>query len=369
MSLVRCHRVVVVFRMAESETLLDPWAADALTEGRCDPARTIGISDPDALAIAAGACAFANSQGGDLLLGAQVEPDGALTVAVSIDLVAVESALAEGLALIDPPINHLVRTRQAAGAGGNVLIARVRMSPSTPHLVTVSGAIPRMDGGVVRPVRTRREVDDLYARGRGERERADRLVDAMIEKLTLAHYAFYNVAIVACTHEPSAEPFSAAAGGALTTADDPFVAAFDLGAHEPRVGPGEIEVRTPGDTGGYLRVTRGGCVAAGEIQRRPYHEELDTIAGLNGRFLALATSVCRLLGQSTDAVMVPHLFVEGVRGLRLVFEAGKRETTGHAPQDTVRYALSLGDPCDPDYPARIATEAVSRLQSLFPPTR
>lgn len=355
--------------MAEPELLLDPWAVGSLAEGRCDPSRTIGLLHPSPEEIAAAACALANTRGGDLLLGVRLDGEGAVAELSPGSADSLEAHLTEALTLLDPPIGHLVRTRAVPQAGGWVVVARVRMSPSTPHLVTVSGHMPRLDAEGVRPVRSRREVDDLYARGRGERERADRLVDAMIEKLTLAHYAFYNIAIVACTHEPTAEPFSAAAGGALAPEGDRFVAAFDLAGQEPRVGPGEIEVRTPGETGGYLRVTRGGCVAAGEIQRRPYHEELDTLEGLNGRFLALSESVCRMLGQTPDAVMVPHLFVEGVRGLRLLLDAGKRTSTGHAPQDTVRYALSLGDPCDPEYPARVAAEAVARLQSLFPPTR
>ena len=355
--------------MAESPVFLDPWSADQLLGGRLDPSRALAISGLDPVAIARAVAALANMRGGDVLLGAAAEVDGTLTAAEGLPAASAEEALHTGLALVDPPVGHLVRTRTIAANGGVVLVARVRLSPSTPHIVTDSGLIPWLKGGEIRPVRTRRELDELYARGRGERERADRLIDAMAEKLALGHYAFYNLAIIACTHAPSAEPFRAAESGALAPAGDPFVEAFRLHEHEPKAWPGEIELRTEGETGGYLRVTRSGCVAAGEIQRRPYHEELDTAEGLRSRVEKAATTACRLLARAADGMTVPHVFIEGVRGLRLVTDATARihVTTGSAPQDTARHALAIGDARDPDYPARLAVEALSRLESLFPP--
>lgn len=349
-----------------SPLLIDPWTAERLEDGRLDPLRTLCLPAPHADIVARAAAALANSRGGDLLLGAMMAPDGTLTRARGLPVADAEAVLAAGLAKIDPPIGHLVRTRLVKTPVGGVLVVRVRMSPSTPHLVTDTGVIPRLTEEGLRPVTSRRELDDLYARGRGERERAGRLFDAMVEKLTLAHYAFYNLAIIACTQDPTAEPFSAAAGGALAPANDPFVRAHGLHEAEPRVGPGEIEVRTPGETGAYIRVTRNGSVAAGEVQRRPYHEELDTVARLRERLEALAATTCRLLAHAEDAVMVPQLFVEGVRGLRLVLDPERRLTTRSAPQDTGRYPLALGDPRDPDYPHRLAEEAMSRLTALFP---
>jgi hypothetical protein len=347
--------------------LIDPWSADQLEGGRLDPLRAFCLPAPHADIVARAAAALANSRGGDLLLGAMMAPDGTLTRARGLPVAEAEAVLAAGLAKVDPPIGHLVRTRLVETPVGGVLVVRVRMSPSTPHLVTDTGVIPRLTEEGLRPVTRRRELDELYARGRGERERAGRLIDAMAEKLALAHYAFYSLAIIACTHEPSAEPFSAAVAGALAPADDPFVHAHGLHEAQPRVGPGEIELRTPGETGAYIRVTRNGSVAAGEVQRRPYHEELDTVARLRARLEALAATACRLLASAEDAVMVPQLFVEGVRGLRLVLDPERRLTTRSAPQDTGRYPLALGSPRDPDYPRRLAEEALSRLEALFPP--
>ncbi len=353
--------------MSDSMPLLDPWTADDLTGGRFDPERTFCVPAPHPQVIGRALAALANSRGGDLVIGAAMTPDGTVVHAAGLAPAEAAAMLDAGLGVIDPPIGHLVRTRVVEKGDAAVLIARVRLSPSTPHLVTDSGAIPRIGAEGLRPVRSRRELDDLYARGRGERERADRLVDAMIEKLTLAHYAFYTLAVIACTHTPSGEPYRAAADGRLTPADDPFVLAFTLNEVEPRVWPGEVEVRTAGDTGAYLRVTRSGAVAAGEVQRRPYHEELDSAERLRERLEALALTVCRLLSHAGDAVVVPHLFVEGMRGLRLVLDPGRRVTSGQAPQDTARYALPLGDARDPDYPHRLASEALVQLEGLFPP--
>lgn len=353
--------------MPDATPLLDPWTATDLTAGRLDPTRAFGLPAPHPDIVARAAAALANSRGGDLLLGAAMAPDGTLTRTRGVPAAEAEEALAAGLAKIDPPITHLVRTRLLETPVGGVLVVRVRRSPSTPHLVTDTGAIPRLSEEGLRPVRTRRELDDLYARGRGERERADRLVDAMIEKLALAHYAFYSLALVACTHDPSGEPYHSARDGLLAPPDDLLVRAFGLHEHEPQVRPGEIEVRSAGDTGAYIRVTLSGCIAVGEVQRRPYHEELDTAEHLRARLAALAATACRVLGYADEAVVVPHLFVEGVRGLRLVLDPGRRTVSGQAPQDTARYALPLGDARDAEYPARLAGEALSRLEALFPP--
>lgn len=332
-----------------------------------DPARTLAILSTDTAAIARAIAAMANTNGGEIVLGAALDHEGRIAEIAGITELAGHEAIAAALGRIDPPVAHLVQHRVTTTPDGIIGLVRVRLSPSAPHLVTSDGGIYRLGADGVRPIRSRRALDGLYARGRGERERADRQIEAMIEKLVVAHYAFYSLAIVACTHEPSAEPFAAAQRVALLApADDPFVRAFGLHEHEPKIGPGEVELRTPGEVNAYLRITRGGCVAAGEVQRRPHHEELDSETNIRARLTRLCDSAARLLRPATGALMAPSLFVEGVRGLRLVIEEKPYRRTGASQQDTIRASLAIGDPRDQAYVNAVATEAMERLGSLFP---
>lgn len=339
-----------------------------LLDAVVDRSRTVCLPQAEIGALARTIVAIANGRGGDIILGAEADADGRIVALPGVEQGHLEYALGRVADLIDPPVSHLLQTRLIAGEGLVVAITHVRLSPSAPHLVTTDGGLYRIGRDGVQPVRSRRALDDLYARSRGERERADRLVEAMIEKLTLSHYAFYSLAVVACTHVPSGEPYRRAHAdpGWLAPADDPFIAGFGLHEQEARVGPGEIELRTPGDVNAYVRVTRSGCVAAGEVQRRPYHEELDTAASIERRLSLLVMTVARLLSAAGDTLMLPHVFVEGVRGLRLVRDPEKRIVSGNAPQDTARHPLTVGDARDAAYCAGLPVEAMERLASLFP---
>lgn len=349
----------------------DPWAladAAALLNTPLDPVRVVCLPEADGHAIGRAIVALANTRGGDILVGAVADEDGGIRSFTGIDPSVFAEAVTAAVAGVDPPVSHLVQQRAVSAGEQMVGMVRVRLSPSAPHLLTSDGGIYRAGRDGVQPIRSRRALDDLYARGRGERERADRLVEVMVEKLSLGHYAFYTLAVIACTHEPSGEPYRAAQADArwLAPADDPFVAAFSLHEHEAKVSPGEVELRTPGDTFAFIRVTRSGCVAAGEVQRRPYHEELDTVTNLEARLTRICATAARLLAASGDALMLPQVFIEGVRGLRVVRDPEKRVLSGNAPQDTARHPLSLGDARDPAYVARLPAEAMERLAALFP---
>lgn len=351
--------------------LLDPSMvveASSLLNAMIEPSRTVCVPAADIDALARAIVAMANSRGGDIILGARPNEDGRIVALPGLDADHLSGAVGSAVELVDPPVSHLVHVRTLPGEGRSIAIAHVRLSPSAPHLVTTDGGLYRISRDGVQPIRSRRALDDLYARGRGERERADRLIEAMIEKLTLSHYAFYSLAVVACTHVPSGEPYRAAQTNPawLAPPDDAFVGAFALNEHEPRVGPGELELRTPGEVNAYIRVTRSGCVAAGEVQRRPYHEELDTAAAIERRISLLVATVARLLSVAGDTLMLPHVFVEGVRGLRLVRDPEKRIVSGNAPQDTARHPLTVGDARDATYCDGLAGEALDRLSTLFP---
>jgi hypothetical protein len=353
------------------ERAADPWTLDdgsALLDAGLDLARTACLPEADSTALARAIAAMANSRGGDIVVGATTDPTGRVVEVAGIRPEDFAGAVARAVEQVDPPVTHLLRQTVLPAGGRMIGLLQVRLSPSAPHLVTTDGAIYRIGERGVRPIGSRRALDDLYARGRGERERADRLVEAMLAKLALGHYAFYSLAIVACTQQPSAEPFRRAQTERhwLAPLEDPFVAAWALHEQEPHLGPAEIELRAPGEQNGYIRVTRSGCVAVGEVQRRPYHEELDTSAQLEARVERLVRTVARLLAVATDPLILPHIFIEGVRGLRLVRDPEKRVLSANAPQDTARHALTVGDARDEAYVASLPGEAMSRLASLFP---
>ena len=356
---------------AAAQQLVDPAAlttAADLLDGTIDLTRTVCLSAADASAIGRAIVAMANSRGGDILAGIEVDGGGRVLRVPGVDADAFERTVTTAAEKVDPPVTHLLSQRLLTDEEGSVGLIHVRLSPSAPHLLTTDGGIYWIGAGGIQPIRSRRALDDLYARGRGERERADRLVEAMIEKLVLAHYAFYTLAVIACTHQPSGEPYRKAQAEPswLAPAEDPFVAAFALHQHEARVSPGEIELRTPGDVNAYIRITRTGCVAVGEVQRRPYHDELDTAAQLEARLERLVMTAARLLAAAQDTLMLPHVFVEGVRGLRLVRDPEKRTVSNSAPQDTARHPLTVGDARDAAYLATLPREAMSRLETLFP---
>jgi hypothetical protein len=354
------------------QSATDPWIIERpseLLDAAVDPARTICIVAADPEALARAIVALANTRGGEIVLGASADRSGRVATLDGFDPARFAALVESASRQVDPPVNHLIRQRTVSDDGCAVGVMQVRLSPSAPHLVVTDGGIYRVGEDGVSAIRSRRALDDLYARSRGERERADRLIEAMAEKLVLGHYAFYGIAIVACTHQPSAEPYRAAQSdpGWLAPPEDPFIAAAGLHEQELRVNPGEVELRTPGEVNAYVRITRTGCVAAGEVQRRPYHDELDTAAHLHERIERLCVTVGRLLSVTADNVMLPQIFIEGVRGLKLVHDPERRVTSAGAPQDTGRYPLSLGDPHDSEYVGRLPAEAMERLTPLFPP--
>ena len=349
----------------------DPWTlheGSALLDAVLDPARTVCLPSADSGTLARAIAALANARGGDIIVGAAADATGRVVDLAGTAPEDFAGGVTRAVEQVDPPVTHLLRQAVIPAGGRSIGLLRVRLSPSAPHLVTTDGAIYRLGQEGVRPIGTRRALDDLYARGRGERERADRLVEAMLAKLALGHYAFYSLALVACTQQPSAEPFRRAQTERhwLAPPDDPFVAAWALHEQEPHPGAAEIELRALGEQNGYIRITRSGCVAAGEVQRRPYHEELDTAAQLEARVERLVRTVARLLAVATDPLMLPHVFIEGVRGLRLVRDPEQRLLSASAPQDTARHALTVGDARDESYLASLPGEAMSRLASLFP---
>lgn len=331
---------------------------------RIDAARLVAL--PDAATLPEALSALANGAGGHVLLGLALDSDGGVAAVPGIDADAARAALDAALEQIDPPLAQLIGFEEISSSRGPFASVSVTMSTNPPHLVRGAGRV--LVGGAhgLRPIATRRELDALYARGRGERERAERQVDGMVDKLLQAHYAFYGLGIVAATRTPTAEPF-------LEARDEParllapapaFAAEWALTAEMTRSRPGEVEVRGEREVFGYIRLTRGGCAAAGEVRRRPPGDTVASVAELRERLERLAALVLGALAPAGDEV-VPRMFFEGVRGRRLVLSQDPYEESEKIGPDTAQISGPSGDPADPAY-RRALTDAlwVGFLRSL-----
>ena len=330
------------------------------------PGRLIALPDArDALRLAESLCALANGTGGAVLLGVDLADDDTARVLPGIEEAMSETALRAALTQIDPPIDAITRAQIAETPQGRVGVLQVTMSVNPPHLITSSGRVFAAGAGGVRPIVSRRELDALYGRGRGERERAERLLDAMVDKLMQAHYAFYGLGVAACTRMPSADPFLAGRDrpGGLLAAAPAFGEEWALDPAKTKERPGEIELRGEREVFGYLRLTRAGCAAAGEVRRRPPGEELITLDELRARVERLVELACGALVPAGDAI-VPRAYFEGVRGRRFVLGEDGALSDRIGP-DTGQVPGPAGDPADPAYRSYLVSALYEGLLRLF----
>jgi len=302
--------------------------------------------------IAEALTALANATGGVLLLGVELHAED--VAARTQPVIPGEETMRAALALVDPPLDDLVRLYAAPAAAGSVLVAVVAMSVDPPHLVRGSGRILVATTAGTRPVETRRELDALYGRGRARRERSVRLLDALIDRLLQSHYAFYSIGVVACTRLPSAEPF-------LRLRDDPallariapdFCTEWALDPEKVKTRPGEIELRGEREVSGFIRVLRTGAAACGEVRRRPPSEELASLDTLRDRIMRMTEIVCAALAPASESI-IPRLYFEGVRGRRLALGDGAE--SAQIETDTGQVQGPIGDPSSSAYRADLAT--------------
>lgn len=336
---------------------------------RYDRARFAAQLQADA-ALAARIAAFVNSAGGHIVLGASIDPDtGAPREVEGVEIGAARAAVRDALARIDPPADHLVSMAgiEAPLSGVPLLLIAVSQSPSPPHLVVPEGKVLISVAAGVRHVQSRAELDALYQRGRTERERAERQIEAMIEKLVQAHYALYGIGFVVCTQAPTAESYLWAREHpqALIEGLQPFSSGWKLTEELIKVRPAELELRGEGEAHGYVRVTRGGCVAVGEIRRRPPGNTLGSIDDIVRRVGTMVELAVRLLAHAPSATIVPRLFFEGLRGQRLVVSSQPYAESGAVELDTAQFPGNLGSTMDPLYVPRLTADLIARLLSSF----
>ncbi|MHB8574617.1 MAG: hypothetical protein ACYDCQ_04735 [Dehalococcoidia bacterium] len=340
-----------------------------LIEGRYDPARLLA-SPPGDAGLGSRIAALANCAGGFVLLGVTVDRESGNAVEVAgVSDEAARGALRLALERIDPPAEHLVSLKSFSSPFRSTPLAllAVRQSPSPPHLVVPDGLVLVSLAAGVRSVKSRAELDALYQRGRAERERADRQIDGMIEKLIQAHYAFYGVGVVSCTQNPTADPYLWARDNAagLVAETGEFGEGWKLTEEFVKVRPGEVELKGDREAHGYLRITRSGCVAVGEVRRRPPGNAIGSVDDVVRRLGQMVDLGARILARAPSATIVPRLFYEGMRGQRIVIGEQPYTESAGLELDTAQFPGNLGDAADAGYRTRLSADLLTHYLAGF----
>lgn len=303
-------------------------------------------------------------------MGADLEPEtGAVRGVPGMETAAVRAALADAVVHIDPPLDHLVSldSLQSPASNAPLTLLTVRQSPSPPHLVVPDGQVLVSVASGIRAVRSRAELDALYQLGRAKSELADRQIDGMIEKLIQAHYAYYGVGFVACTQSPTAEPYLWAREQQeqfLAEAGE-FAGGWNLTPELVKVRPGELELKGEKEAHGYVRVTRGGCVAVGEVRRRPPGNTIGTTDDVVRRVSGLIALGCRILAHAPAATIVPRLFYEGLRNQKVIVAEQPYAESSPMELDTAQFPGNPGDPAEQVYVQKLTADILTRLLAGF----
>jgi hypothetical protein len=334
--------------------------ASQLLEQPIDPLRTVCLPFAEEDTARAALIGLANAGGGEILLGVRADEDRARIVELpGVDSAWFDQHLERLTAEVDPPAAGLVGLHVLSLPRGSAVgVLSVRQSPTPPHLDTTNGTVYLHQHGAPRPVRSRVELDRLYLKGRALDERAERLIEATAERLTLAHFGHYGVAVVACLREPSAEPFLWARAHPEAFADpaDSFVHQWGFAAKTTRVSTGEVELRNEREISGLLRVGRAGYVVAGEILKRPQGDVLASTAEVCEHLERLVTSACRILVHSDATAIVPRLLCDGLKGAKIRREDAPGSESKPSLIDVLRIQGPAGNPSDAGYRRQLTGE-------------
>lgn len=273
-----------------------------------------GWSAPEATTAAA---SLANSGGGFIVVGATVDASARVTALPGGGIP--EGGLAAVAASLGPDGHHLLRSKSFDVDGKSVVLVAVDESAAPPLLAGDDGAIfRRTASGAVR-VRTREELDDLVAKDRVLRERAEHAIDGMVGRVVYGHFAFMTIALVAVPRLSTAEPYHWAAANRQTLIEGSagFARRWDLADSHIHIGAGEIEIARPEEVTGFVRIARNGCVAVGQRLPRPPQERFVSPAEFSQQLAELGEMASMIYRATRPGVVVPSLLLEGVRDLRL----------------------------------------------------
>lgn len=358
--------------MTVSERPIDPYLlneADALPGRTLERGRVLAFADVIEDSVVAALAGLANGRGGHLLIGVDTERDGETVRSTpGVDAARAEQMLRELAARIEPPVDDSLQMRRLpADLGREILIVNVRQSSTPPHIDTRSGLVYLAGATGVSSIRSRAALDALYVKGKAERERAERLIEAMTERLMLAHFAYYGIGIVACLQQPTADAYLWAREHPEELANDrdAFIRAWEFTPAMAKVRPAEVELRNEREVCGLVRVTRSGCVTAGETRRRPQGDVIGSRAELGERLQMIVDTVCRILSQAETTLIVPRLFCEGLKGTHLLLAGQPDLASPPSRLDAVQAPGPTGDATDPEYRRALAALFLDQLCRPF----
>lgn len=289
----------------------------ALTGSAPDPLRIAvlsGWSVPEATIAAA---SLANSGGGFIVVGATVDASARVTALPGGSIP--QGGLAAVAASLGPDGHHLLRSKFFDLDGKSIGLVAVDESAAPPLLSGDDGAIfRRTASGSVR-VRTRKELDDLLAKDRMLRERAEHAIDGMVGRVVYGHFAFMTIALVAVPRLSTPEPYGWAAANrhSLIEGSLGFARRWGLSESHIHIGAGEIEVARPEEITGFVRIARNGCVAVGQRLQRPPQELFVSPAEFSQQLAEMGEAASMIYRATRPGVVLPSLLLESVRDLRL----------------------------------------------------
>lgn len=272
---------------------------------------------------AAEAAALANSSGGVVIIGADVDGNGAVRgfAGGSAQMASEIGQLAGDLGAAG---KHLLSCAIVQVGTAAVGVVRVAESAAPPVMVETDGGIYHRTAAGCARVQTRAELDALTGKDRAARERAEKNLAAMVSRNELGNYAYVTLAVTLAPRAPGAGPYDWAKAheSQLVSHSQGLAARWSFSPANVSASAGEIVVALPDEVTGFVRISRNGTVAAGEHLRRPPTAGFLPATDVAARLREMVTAAAAPLRGAGGGQVVAAVSLEGVRDLRLAVADG-----------------------------------------------
>lgn len=289
--------------MAQQVLDIESLTADDLSALEADGLRCSRLAEWSVEAGAREAASLANTAGGVVVVG----PADGLTV---------EALLAAGDAL-QPDAGLALSARMLATPDGEVGLLGVRECADPPVLAGEDGAIYRRGDGGVERVSTRAALDELIAKRQRLRERAERVIDAQIERTAFGHHNYFSLVLVVTPLLAGSASRAWARENTRLLLESPLARRWDLAADDVVDEGAVVELRHGDDEAGFILIAGNGTLAIGQRAHRPPLDHFQPASELAALLGEIAEVAHMLLADADAGLVLPALFLEGVRDLRL----------------------------------------------------